>query len=301
MHAASRKSQQKTNQTCWQKLSSLFSSIRMRLTLWYAATTIAVLVLFGGLLVSTIAKMMPIPDNTGLPKIALDIFWLGLLVLLFIIIGGYWLASRAMRPVRLITRMAQEMGQQDLSRRFHLKRRDELGELADTFDEMLNRIEAVLNRQRQFTADASHELRTPLSILNIATGRALSQLHRPENYEQALARIEVYQQELFIIQAETEHMTRLVNDLLLLARSDSEQTISTPQEVDLSEVTLEVVERFAFLAYQQGIELEFGELPEMRMHGDRLLLTLMLTNLIDNALKYTTGIGNRILIEGHAQ
>lgn len=286
------------DQTLWQKMVSQLSSIRIQLTLWYVVTTTAVLLLFGGLLYSTIAKMLPLPDHTNLPQIALQLFWMELAILLFITVGGYWLAIRAMRPVRLITQTAQEMGRTDLSRRFHLKRRDELGELADTFDEMLNRLEAVLSRQHQFTADASHELRTPLSILSIAASRALSQWSKPENYEQSLERIEAYRQELSIIQAETDHMTRLVNDLLILARGDTGQAILTPQEVDVSEVTLEVVERLAPLAHKRVIELAFGELPELRVCGDRMLLTLMMTNLINNAIKYTAGIGNHVLIEG---
>lgn len=218
-------------QPLWQKMICQLRSIRVRLTVWYAVTTTAVLVLFGGLLYSTIAKMMPATPSPELPQIAQQIFLLGVAILLFITAGGYWLAIRAMRPVRLITRTAQEIGRTDLSRRFHLNRRDELGELADTFDEMLNRIEAVLSRQRQFTADASHELRTPLSILSVAASRALSQWSKPENYEQALGRIDAYRQELSLIQAETDHMTRLVNDLLLLARGDKGQAILTPKSL----------------------------------------------------------------------
>lgn len=292
------KRQDINDHTLWQKIVCQLSSIRTRLTLWYVVTTTAVLLLFGGLLYSTIAKMLLSPDHTILPQIALQLFLIGLAILLFITVGGYWLAIRVMRPVRLITRTAQEIGRTDLSRRFHLNRRDELGELADTFDEMLNRLDAVLSRQRQFTANASHELRTPLSILSVAASRALSQWSEPENYEQALNRIESYRQELSIIQAETDHMTRLVNDLLLLARGDTGQAILTPQEVDVSEVTLEVVERLAPLAHKQAIDLAFGEFPELRVRGDRMLLTLMLTNLIDNALKYTAGIGNHVHIEG---
>jgi signal transduction histidine kinase len=286
------------NQTLWQKTVCLLSSIRVRLTLWYVVTMIAVLLFFEGSLYSTIVKMLPSLDHTDLPHLALQFFELGLAILLFITVGGYWLATRAMRPVRLITQTAQEIGRTDLSRRFHLNRRDELGELADTFDEMLTRIEAVLSRQSQFTADASHELRTPLSILSVATSRALSQWSRPENYEQALERIEAYRQELSIIEAETDHMTRLVNDLLLLARGDTGQAILSPAEVDVSEVALEVVERLAPLAHKRAIELTFGELPELCVRGDRVLLTVMMTNLIDNALKYTAGIGNHVRIEG---
>src|SRR3989440_11104039 len=291
MRTRNGKRQDSNDQSLWQKLVCQLSSIRIRLTLWYVMTTTAALLLFGGLLYTTIAKMLPAPDHISLPQTGLQIFLLGLAILMFITAGGYWLAIRAMGPVRLITQTAQEIGRTDLNRRFHLKRRDELGELADTFDEMLNRLEAVLSRQRQFTADASHELRTPLSILNVAASRALSQGNRPENYEQALDRIEAYRQELSIIQSETDHMTRLVNDLLLLARADTGQVIFTPQEVDVSEVTLEVVERLAPLAHQRAIELAFGEFPELRVRGDRILLTLMMSNLIENAIKYTAGIG----------
>lgn len=293
-----RKPQDSIDQTLWQKTIGLLSSIRVRLTLWYVVTTIAVLLFFEGSLYSTIVKMLPSLDDTNFPQMILQFFELGLGILLFITVGGYWFATRAMRPVRLITQTAREIGQTDLSRRFHLNRRDELGELADTFDDMLNRIEAVVSRQRQFTADASHELRTPLSILSVAASRALSQGSKPENYEQALERIAAYRQEFSIIEAETDHMTRLVNDLLLLARGDTEQAILTPAEMDVSEVALEVVERLAPLAHKRAIELAFGELPELRVCGDRKLLTVMMTNLIDNALKYTAGIGNRVRIEG---
>src|SRR3989442_258464 len=147
MRTRNGKRQDSNDQTLWQKMVCQLSSIRIRLTLWYVMTTTVVLLLFGGLLYSTIAKMLPAPDHTVLPQIALQLFLMGLAILLFITVGGYWLAIRAMRPVRLITRTAQEIGRTDLSRRFHLKRRDELGELANTFDEMLNRVEAVLSRQ----------------------------------------------------------------------------------------------------------------------------------------------------------
>ena len=288
-----------SDQTLRQKMIGLFSSIRVRLTLWYVVTTTAALGLFGALLYRNIVKTMPAYAYPDLTQIAQQLFLLIVSILLFITVGGYWLAIRAIRPVHLITQTAREIGRTDLSRRIRLKRRDELGELADTFDEMLNRIEVALSRQRQFTADASHELRTPLSILNIATSRALSQQSRPESYEEALNRIEAYQRELSIIQAETDHMSRLVNDLLFLARTDIEQASFNPQDVEMGEVALEVVERFAPLACQQGIELTFGEFPELRVYGDHLLLTMMITNLVDNALKYTTGIGDHVLIEGN--
>ena len=112
----------------------------------------------------------------------------GPLTLLIAAVGGYWLASRAMRPVRSITQAAREIGETDLHRRLRLGRRDELGELAATFDGMLDRLEAAFARQRQFTADASHELRTPLTIVELEVTRALAAQHEPEEYERTLWR-----------------------------------------------------------------------------------------------------------------
>src|SRR5439155_23016973 len=127
--------------------------------------------------------------------------------------GGYWLAARAMRPVQVIARTAREIGETDLSRRLKLPGRDELGQLAATFDRMLDRLEAAFTRQRQFTADASHELRTPLSIVDLEATRALGHDLTPQEYQQTIT----------TIQQENRHMTRLVNDLLMLARADAGQ------------------------------------------------------------------------------
>ena len=91
-----------------------------------------------------------------------------------------------MRPVKHITQTARPIGESDLSRRLNLSTNDELGELARTFDDMLARLQAAFERQRQFTADASHELRTPLTIIDLEASRALAQPTRPREYQRAL-------------------------------------------------------------------------------------------------------------------
>jgi signal transduction histidine kinase len=96
------------------------------------------------------------------------------LTLLVSFAGGFWLADRAMRPVKTIAAKARSIGDTDLGQRFNLPQKDEIGQLAQAFDSMLARLESAFARQRQFTADASHELRTPLTIVNLETSRALS-------------------------------------------------------------------------------------------------------------------------------
>src|SRR6266516_382687 len=214
-------------------------------------------------------------------------FFHGTLALLVAAIGGYWLAGKALRPVKMITRTANEISATDLRRRLHLQSRDEFGELAATFDHMLARLEAAFKRQAQFTADASHELRTPLTIIDLEINRALTQLEQPEAYRHVLEQI----------QAENEQMTATVNSLLLLARADTGQMTLDLQEVDLSDIALASVERLLPLARQSQVTLATGDLPEVLVRGDPQYLGQMMTNLIENGIKYSSGIGKRVHIE----
>ncbi|GCF08958.1 sensor histidine kinase [Dictyobacter arantiisoli] len=203
------------------------------------------------------------------------------LALLMASLGGYWLASRATRPIHTITRTAQEISETDLHRRLNLRRHDELGELGATFDSMLDRLEGAFERQRQFTADASHELRTPLSIVNTEAERVLQRTYTCEEYIQTIA----------IIHQENQRMIRLVNGLLTLARADQGQTRLQCEQLDLSEIVLDAAERLAYLAEQNGITIRLSNLDEIFIWGDRLYLTQLCTNLLENAIKYSAEIG----------
>ncbi len=210
-----------------------------------------------------------------------------LLTLAVALAGGFWLADRAMRPVKTITQAARTIGETDLSRRLNMKSKDELGELANTFDAMLARLQAAFERQRQFVADASHELRTPLTIINLETSRAIASRRSPQEYQHALS----------IIHGENDFMTSLVNDLLTLARMDAGQTTIEKTPLDLSDVAVETVERLTALATRNGVTLEAGNLPETHILGDRQYLLQMLSNLVENAIKYTTGDVKRVCVE----
>jgi signal transduction histidine kinase len=227
-------------------------------------------------------------DPTGqLHRYLITLLIGGLGTLALALIGGYWLADRALGPVKEITQTAREIGETDLSRRIALGRQDELGRLADTFDQMLARLQAAFDRQKQFTADASHELRTPLTIVNLETSRALESSRSASEYSRALS----------VIRSENDFMTRLVNNLLTLSRMDAGQTSLAKEPVDLSDVTLEVAERMQPLAAHQGLDLRTGELPEALVLGDRQYLIQMISNLVENAVKYAGGIGGAICLE----
>ncbi|MGD8404024.1 MAG: histidine kinase dimerization/phospho-acceptor domain-containing protein, partial [Anaerolineales bacterium] len=229
----------------------------------------------------------PLDPNGRMQGLLTSLIVGSLMTLLIASGGGFWLADRAMRPVQTITHTARNIGETDLSRRINMEGKDELGELANTFDNMLARLQAAFNRQRQFVADASHELRTPLTIVNLETSRALEARRSQQEYERALR----------VIHSENEFMSHLVNDLLTLARMDNEQMKLEKTPLDLSDVAVDAIERLVPLADRKNVNLETGDLPEARMLGDYQTLLQMVSNLIENAIKYTEGDDKMVCIE----
>jgi heavy metal sensor kinase len=222
-----------------------------------------------------IGSPSPLPNQQRRLIVSLALGSAGMLLLAFL--GGLWLADRAMRPVAAISRAARSISEGDLGRRLNLPGRNELADLARTFDAMIARLEAAFNRQRRFVADASHELRTPLTVVNLEVERALSGKRSAPEYRRALG----------VVHAESSRMTRLVNDLMSLARMDSGEAILHFGVVDLSDVALEAVERLTPLAEGRKIRVEIGNLPELDVYGDRQYLIQMVSNLIENGIKYS--------------
>ncbi len=223
--------------------------------------------------------------SSQLQRLKVSLILGSLLMLVIAFTGGLWLADRAMRPVKTITHAAQNISESDLNRRINLRGRDELAELANTFDDMLLRLQVAFDRQRRFVADASHELRTPLTIANLEIDQALSKNRSSSDYQRALQTINI----------ENERMMRMVNDLMTLARMDSGQALLQFEKLDLSDVALEAVERMSSLAEHQQVRLETTELPELTVNGDRQYLIQMISNLIENAIKYS-GSGQTISV-----
>lgn len=223
---------------------------------------------------------VPSDENNQLGRLLISLILGNLITLAIAITGGFWLADRAMRPVSTITQAARQISETDLHRRLNLKGQDELSELGNTFDAMLARLQAAFERQRQFTADASHELRTPLTIIDLESNRGLSTRRSADEYERILG----------TIQSENKFMIRLVNNLLSLARMDAGQVKLKYEAIDLSELTSEVIERMQPLAKAQGVDLQVGDLPEIMLQGDRATLAQMLSNLVENAIKYSASV-----------
>ena len=237
-------------------------------------------VVYEGQTLGWIILGQPVDPDGQLARLLLTLgIGVGVMVLAAMV-GGYWLADRALAPVKTITHTARSISDSDLGQRINLHSRDELGQLAGTFDLMLDRLQAAFQRQRQFTADASHELRTPLTIVGLEVDRVLEAKRGSEAD---------YRRTLEVVRSENEFMTRLVSELLTLARMDAGQDHLKREVVDLSDVALEVVERHASIAASKGVQLETGDLPETPVQGDRQYLLQMTGNLVENAIKYTPG------------
>ncbi|WP_327416852.1 sensor histidine kinase [Streptomyces sp. NBC_01233] len=197
---------------------------------------------------------------------------LGLSIIAFAF--GYAMAGRVLSPLGKITRTARRVVGSDLTRRIELDGPDdELKELADTFDEMLDRLERAFTAQQRFVANASHELRTPLAI-----NRTLLEVHLSDPG----ARVELQQLGKTLL-ATNERSEQLVEGLLLLARSENQIVERKP--VDLAEVASRAVDQVRGEAEAKGVEIR-GERAPAVVQGNGVLLERIALNLVQNAVRY---------------
>jgi len=211
--------------------------------------------------------------------------FIGIPVLLILAAGGgYWLSGKALRPLDQITRAAQVIDPQDLSQRVTVPQTgDELQRMAETLNQMLQRIEFAVARITQFTADASHELRTPLALIRT---RAEVTLGKPRSNEQ-------YCDALKEILAESERTSALIENLMMLARADTGSETLNIERIDVSDLVRDVCTQAQTLAEARQLHWS-AAIPETAtwIRGDPHALRRLLLILIDNAVKYTPSAGS---------
>ena len=190
-------------------------------------------------------------------------------------LGGAFLTGRALRPVREIAGTAARLGASDLSERLPVSGRDEFSELSSSFNAMLARLEEAFDRQRRFTADASHELRTPLSIVKANTSLALEHPWPEDRYREFLAAIDTA----------AGRQSRIVEELLFLARADAGGLARDVGPVCLIEALEEAAEAVS-RPDRPCIRLESID-PALMVPGSGSELTRLFTNLLENAVRHT--------------
>ena len=204
----------------------------------------------------------------------------GPLALVLSSLAGYALARAALRPIEAMRRRAADISASSLDDRLPVPQtQDEVSRLGETLNEMLTRIAEGLARERRFVADASHELRTPLALLKTELELAVRRARSREELEAAIR----------AAAQDTERLSRIADDLLLLARAEQGRVPLRREPVDVSDVFEAVAERFKPRAELEGRSVSVDPGDPLVVSADRLLLEQALGNMVDNAFHHGGG------------
>jgi heavy metal sensor kinase len=197
-------------------------------------------------------------------------------------IGGYWLATRSLRPLGWMAEQAHRITGSNLETRIRIDNpAEELAVLVTSFNELLSRLDLSFESMRRFVADASHELRTPISVIRGEADVALSQERSPAEYRESLG----------IVLDEARRLSRLVDDLLNLARADAGRVQLQTHDFYLNDLLAECCRSVQGLANTRGLALECLPGNDLQFTGDEQLLRRLVINLLDNAIRYTPSGG----------
>lgn len=204
-------------------------------------------------------------------------FWLLPLLALLAILGGYAITRRSFLPIQQIADSAEEIGKSgDLSRRLDIGwGRDEIHQLASTFNGMFDRLEKAFETERQFTSDASHELRTPTAVILAQAQYGLELADFEEEYRESLK----------VIKRQAERMNDIINQLLFFTRLDQGSEPVNMEETNLSVLVAEICKDQRLISCKH-ISVKDDIQPDINVETDRNLFTRMLNNLFSNAYKY---------------
>ncbi len=202
-----------------------------------------------------------------------------IVAVLLSVLAGYVLARKSLLPVAAMSQQAARIGAANLHERLPITNpHDELGRLATTFNQMLDRVDNAFEQQRRFMADASHELRTPVAILRGEADIALSSDGRTRDD---------YRGTLIVMHDAADRLSRTVNDIFLVARADASQVPTAAAPLYLDELATDTCRAMRSLAAQRSVTLTCDASGEVPYVGDPVLLERLVMNLVDNAIKYS--------------
>jgi signal transduction histidine kinase len=286
------------------RIPAFAKTIGFKLTLWYAALLFIFVILFIVGLNLTMDRLGPgdrfMPQHVDIVRQIRDenmellrnyslIGLAGLVV--FGAGGGYFLSRRMLQPVDRVSSLAARISSTNLKERINYQGpEDEIKHLADTFDDMLGRLESAFESQKQFIQDASHELRTPIAIAQ--TNIEVTEMEKK-------ATVKDYKRLMEVLKMSLGRMNRISDNLLLL--SEGEQSRVKWSVVDMSVLLEEVIAETGAKATDAGVILELQPVPEeMLVTGDAVLLKQAVINLVDNAIKYNRS-GGTVKISAQAE
>ncbi len=227
----------------------------------------------------TILACGPVEPIEASLEVVRRVLWFGVpLLLLAAGVGGYVLASRSMAPLGWMAEQSRRISSSNLDRRLDVgNAAAELKMLAASFNELLSRLDQSFESMRRFVADASHELRTPLAVIRGEADVALSQERTAAEYRESLG----------VVLDESRRLSRLVDDLLNLARADAGRIKLQVEDFYLNELVADCCRSLSPLAAERRITLECRCAADVSFQGDEQLLRRLVLNLLDNALRYT--------------
>jgi heavy metal sensor kinase len=235
----------------------------------------------------TIGVAYPLEEiNHALSNLFRILILLAPLALLVSIVGGVFLAGRSLKPVDHIVKIANEITAGNLDRRIpEPKSNDEIARLIKTLNNMIERLDKSFKQMKQFSADVSHELKTPLTIIRGEIELAISGKKKSSELKKTLINI----------LDEVVRLSNMVENLLMLFKSDTGQVNLNFKEVNIAELIKDLLEDIDILAEEKGIKVEAERLDEAIVLGDEIRLKQLFLNLIDNAIKYNKS-GGRVTI-----
>jgi len=214
---------------------------------------------------------------------------IGAVISLLTPLGAYWLAGRATKPLAEIIRTAARLRPSDMRRRLPVRGTgDELDQLSQTINGLSDRIANYLDRHREFIANAAHELRSPLAAIQASVEVALNGDRSTDEYQELL----------MSTMEELSGLTKLVNQLLVLAENDAGMLEIPRIWLRLDQVVEKSVDMFQAVAEDRGIKLELAECPPAMLMGDVTRMRQVVNNLIDNSLKFTPD-GGQVTVTLH--
>jgi heavy metal sensor kinase len=200
------------------------------------------------------------------------------LVVALATVGGYVLARRALAPIDHLASAAQRITAERLHERLTVPNKtDEIGRLAAVINDMFGRLESSFALLQRFTADASHELRTPLAVVRGIGEAAVAERRNPAEYEEAIGSM----------LEEVDRMTNLVDTLLRLSHGDAGTIRLVREPLDLGQLARDVASSLGILAEERNQKVDFDNTDRIVVPVDRLVLREALTNVLDNAIKYS--------------
>ncbi len=193
------------------------------------------------------------------------------------VLFGLLISRSIVTPVKRIARSAEALSTQQFNSRVEVKSKDEIGSLANSFNRMADKLQAAFDSQKRFISDAAHTLKTPLASMKLTVTSALENQRSSEECQQSLE----------FVEGRIEEQETLINEMLFLARADENRLAVAAEAIDFSKVAIETGEIFSCLFEEKGIEFIRNIEPDLFVKADSRMITHLLSNLLENALKNT--------------